>query len=694
MTRSCSVRFFSLASTLVLGASAHAVILDPPSLRCASVNLAGDVVLTWVAPPDPNGDFANYEVWWSPVAAGPYSILMSIPVYGTPSWTHLGAGANAAPQFYYLTTVSSSLAPNTSVPSDTLSSIFLTVSQSAPLGSALLDWTPQHTPPIGTAGATYDVQLEYPIGTWSLIHQTPTSILDYDHVISICEDSLTYRIGLTNTLGCVSYSNRTGDVFADATPPSPPIMVSVSVDTATGLATLDWTASPEGDTDAYIIVLNTPGGNVILDTIYGQFNTSYTWLASSASAGAESFTIAAFDTCWTGTPASPNTSATLPPHTTIFAHTSYNKCNGRITVQWTPYGGWSVQNYEVYAQENGGAVFLLGTYPASTLQATHFDVAPFATYCYVVKAIRDGGAASSLSNKTCRNTDYPPVPSYNYLRTVTVVEKDHVLVIDSVDQSAEVKRYRFERSQNGEPFQQVATYGGGIGPLIQFHDYDVITDERSYLYRVIVDDSCGTEVLTSNEGTSIFLRATADLSGMNRLVWNGYEDWAGVVTGYAIYRAIGTEPFTLLAVNPPADWYFVDDVSALINTTGRFCYKVEALESLNPSGVNATSMSNEACAIQQEEVWIPNAFIAGGINDAFIPVLAYVDVTRYEFTIINRWGQEIWTTHDPYEAWKGTINGKYVEQGVYGYYCSFLNGAGQEFAKRGTVTFLYAVEGE
>jgi len=694
MDRSYSVRAAGVLSTFVAVTAVHAVVLDPPSFRCVSVNLAGDAVLTWVAPPDPNADFANYEVWWSASLSGPYALLTTIPVYGTPGWTHFGAGANNAPQFYYLTTVSASAPPNTSVSSDTLSTMHLTVGQSTPLGSALLDWTPQHVPPIATASANVDVQLEHPIGTWSLIHQQATTDLDYAHVISICEDSLTYRIGLTNTLGCVSYSNRAGDVFADATPPGSPVMVTVSVDTATGLATLDWAPSPEDDTNAYIIVLSTPGGNVILDTIYGQFNTSYTWLASNASGAAESFTVAAFDTCWSGTPASPNTSATLPPHTTIHTTTQYDKCEGRITVAWTPYVGWAVQSYEVYAQKNGGAVFLLGNFPASASQAVHFDVDPFATYCYVVKAIRDGGGTSSLSNKACRITDYPPVPTYNYLRTVTVVEKDHIMVVDSVDGSAEVKRYRFERSRNGEPYQQVATFGGGAGPVIAFHDLDVDTDQRSYLYRVVVDDSCGNELITSNEGTSIFLRAEADLSGFNRLVWNGYEDWAGVVSGYAIHRAIGTDPYQLIAVNGPTEWTFTDDVRDLFTTTGRFCYKVEALETLNPSGIDATAMSNEACAIQQEQVWIPNAFIAGGANDAFIPVIAYVDVSRYEFTIINRWGQEIWTTNDPTEAWKGTINGAYVPQGVYAYYCSFLNGAGQEFVKRGTVTFLHALTGE
>jgi len=130
----------------------------------------------------------------------------------------------------------------------------------------------------------------------------------------------------------------------------------------------------------------------------------------------------------------------------------------------------------------------------------------------------------------------------------------------------------------------------------------------------------------------------------------------------------------------------------LYETNGNFCYYVECLESGNPGGVDAVSASNVACAVQQEQFWVPNAFIAGGYNDSFIPVTAYTDITGYELTIFNRWGQPIWTTSDRFEAWDGRMEGNYVPQGVYGWYCTFRNGSGRQFTDRGTVTFLYGVE--
>ena len=107
----------------VTGAPAVAQVLDPPSLRCASVNVSGDVTLTWVVPPDPNGIFQQYEVYHSASLGGPYLLVPpAIMVYGTATFTHFGAGAHLAPQYYYVVAVSSAPPPNSSAPSPPVSS--------------------------------------------------------------------------------------------------------------------------------------------------------------------------------------------------------------------------------------------------------------------------------------------------------------------------------------------------------------------------------------------------------------------------------------------------------------------------------------------------------------------------------------------------------------------------------------------
>ncbi len=684
-----SVRDLSLILLLLFPVVLRATVLDPPSLRCASVGPGGSAVLTWVIPPDPTAEFLRYEVYHAASLAGPYALMAPVPVYAQTSYTHVGAGANAAAQYYYLVTLSTSGAPNTSVPSDTLATIFLQVSQSVPLGGSVVDWNFPHQPPLSSSGSETRIDREYPLGTWALTDSVANTVHHWSQEVSICEDTLNFRVHIPDASGCVSTSNAAGANFQDITPPSVPNMVDVTVDTTTNQTVVHWDPSPELDADGYIIVLSTPGGNVILDTLYGRLNTTFTWPFSDAGAGPESYTIAAIDTCWKGTPPSPNTSATRDPHTTVHLSTNYDRCAGTILVARTPYQGWPVDHYELYGQiDNAGPMNLLATLDPVTDQYLSSNVIAGHTYCYVLKAIGTEPGHLSLSNKVCRTTSYPPVPQWNYVRTATLLGKDHVQVTDSVDLNAFTRRFVLQRTNNGLPWEDVASVPGGTGPVITFDDQDVLTSERSYTYRVLVEDSCGNTVVTSNLGTTILLTVSPDLDGFNRLRWNGYVQWAGAVAGYAVYRSVADGPFQLIGNTAMGEWEYEDDVQGLASTPGKFCYYVVANEVGNTSGIDAISTSNIACAIQQEEVWIPNAFIEGGYNNTFRPVLSYADVERYEFTIYNRWGQQIWTTSDRYEAWDGRVEGRLVPQGVYAYYCSFLNGAGKTVERRGTVTFL------
>lgn len=663
--------------------------LDPVMLHCVSVDASGSVTLNWTGPPDPSGIFQNYQVFAASDMNGPYGLIGTVGVLGVGTWMDPVSDGTTGPLFYYVTTTTNGAPPMVSEPSDTIATIHLQVFQSVPLGSANLVWT---TPAVATtADDTFSVWMEYPVGAHQIVAEVTASTYSYQHVVSVCDDSLTFHIQRSDDSGCTSSSNWTGDRFQDVTPPTPPVITSVTVDTVSGLASIDWEPSPEMDTGGYIIVYSAPVGPAIIDTVFGRLNTLYEWVESLAGIGFESYTVAAFDTCRTGVPPSPNTSVTTPFHTTMFLDHSYDQCGTTVTLEWSPYVGWPVAEHTVFVQVNGG-VWVEAGIVGGSINTFNMEVEPFMTYCFAIRASEGPGLASSMSSRTCLVTDYPFTPAFNYLRTVTVSAPDAVLIIDSVDVSAMVNGYRLERSENGGEFQTIALLPPTLSPVITYTDTEVTPASTSYRYRMVVLDGCGTDAVVSNMAEIIMLRATADLNGYDRLEWNGYTDWAGQVVAYEIHRQVADGPFTLHAVAPPAPWFYMDDVSSMTASTGRFCYYVVAREAGNPSGINMTSVSNIACAVQEELVYIPNAFIVGGRNNTFKPELAYTDVSEYELSIINRWGQVIWTTHDPFQPWDGTVGGKAVPLGVYAYYCNFKNGAGRVFEKRGTVTMLTAVE--
>jgi len=66
-------------------------------------------------------------------------------------------------------------------------------------------------------------------------------------------------------------------------------------------------------------------------------------------------------------------------------------------------------------------------------------------------------------------------------------------------------------------------------------------------------------------------------------------------------------------------------------------------------------------------VHVPNAFTPNGdgINDVFIPVLIGQDQERYDLSIFNRWGEEVYRTKDANAGWDGRLQNGDVQDGVY-----------------------------
>lgn len=690
------IKYFALYAVTAMVNYQALAVLDAPELSCASVLPNGDVQLTWVQPPDPLNEFDEYRLFGSNSLSGPYTQIGTVVNYNTTTFTHVGAAANTAIQYYFVHAISVGPPPNQSLDSDTLATMLISVGQSTPLGSAVLSWNAQHSPPISSSAQEYLIWMEYPVGTWTVLDTVGTSPLNYSYTVSICSDTLSFRVSMASSNGCVSFSSVSGDRFEDSTPPTAPRIITASVDTATGLATFKWEASPEFDTQGYIMVEVINTGSVIIDTVFGQFNTTYTDPIGDPAVGSQTYTIASFDTCYSGTPPQPNTSATLPGQSTIHLTGAYDECAPSISLSWTPYTGWdSLLTYELFVEMDNGSPQLLAVLGPNESDYLDETVVPFVDYCYFVKATGADTCEVSFSNRYCITTDYPGLPAFNYLRTASVVNDELIQIVARVDVSAKVSRYRLERARNDGPFLPIATQGPSLTNDILFNDSDVEADEFSYSYRIVVEDSCGNDAITSNTGSTMWLRVTPELSGINNLSWNGYQNWDGQVFGYNIYRSVSGAPYVYLATVPPLQWFFEDNVNAFEAESGSFCYYVEAVESGGGSFAPDTlSLSNVACAVQQDQLYLPNAFTPNGdgVNDWFRGYGSFADLSELKFLIFNRWGQPIWETSDADEFWDGEINGKPAPQGIYGYIYAYSDGGGNRVERTGTVTLIRGTE--
>ena len=94
-------------------------------------------------------------------------------------------------------------------------------------------------------------------------------------------------------------------------------------------------------------------------------------------------------------------------------------------------------------------------------------------------------------------------------------------------------------------------------------------------------------------------------------------------------------------------------------------------------------------------LFIPTSFTPNndGYNDAFFVQGTDIDPDRFEFEIWNRWGELIWSTTDPTDAWYGQVGEEgqhYVPNGPYSYRIEVHSLEEESFRKEvfGVVTII------
>ncbi len=88
------------------------------------------------------------------------------------------------------------------------------------------------------------------------------------------------------------------------------------------------------------------------------------------------------------------------------------------------------------------------------------------------------------------------------------------------------------------------------------------------------------------------------------------------------------------------------------------------------------------------DVFIPSSFSPNndGINDLLI--IRGHSIKTMEFTIFNRWGNQVFTTTELSDAWDGKINGNYCDPGTYTYYLRATYTNNRKTEKVGIITLI------
>ncbi len=649
--------------------------VGPPSLRCTSVNAAGNVTLTWVIPPDPSGLFTSYVIYSSQSQTGPYTSTV-VNTYTQNTYTHVGANGNTQFRYYYIQTTSSG-GSSVSSSSDTLQSIFL--SRGASTSLVAYTWNKTHTPLLPSASTTFTLSRENPPTVWTQLYAGPN--LKYTDIISVCNIYYNYKIQTDDAAGCTSQSNIDGGLFQDQWPATAPIFDSVSVN-ANGSATLGWEPSTSPDAVRYVIY-KVIGGNTAIDTVNGRFNTTYTDITvPRPDIGPQTYLIAVLDSCKNISIISPK------PQTTIFLSVGYDFCARTSKLSWTRYGNLpnGELKYNIYCSINGGAASFLGSTPSTTF--SHPSLNPGDTYCYFVKVVNIGEGITANSNVKCLVATAPQGPAYVYIRSASVTLDKTVSVTYAIDNSRAYKGAAIFKSKDGIAFNQISYQASGSTTLQTYVDKDVSVTEKNYYYKVQIYDSCGNPGKFSNVSKTVLLHVSNDNKNIfyNTLTWDDYSGWSGGIESYNIYRAVNGvfDPAPVTNV-PYGTRVYVDDVEEFVSDRGKFSYYVQAIEGPgNIYGYKDMAQSNPADAYAEVSVFVPNSFCPNGLNKIWLPVAQFVEKTDYNVSVFDRWGSKVFQTIIDTEGW----DGHGVKDDVYVYLIEYKNARGEFIQLKGYITLI------
>ena len=661
--------------------------LLPVDFHCIDVLPNGDATLTWTKPIETIPTFSVYEIY--SIQDG---LLTTISNINIQNYTHIGANANLTSKDYYVLTKFGCNGNNT-VSSDTLKSIFLDLNDLGD-GRISLTWNMTANPMNNGDSPTQNIMREYPTGVWSIRDQVPYGTTFYQDTIDVCDAWLNYRIEIPNSAGCISGSNIDGDQLQDIINPYIPMVTSVSVDTVSDAMLISWNQNQSQDTYGYIIFQNIGGFWQPIDTVYGISTTSYLNTLTNSSTGTETYGVAAFDSCLTNTtPANYQTSALSDDHTSIYLNNELDICSKNVTLNWSGYLGFEVDSYEVIAKVGNSSYEIVSTLGANSTSYIHSNLLQDVIYYYYIRAISIDGS-SAYSNQNIRLIERPNEATYHYLAAASHLLSNEIEIECFTDPNASVQGYDIQkRGPNENNFSYLTTLTPSASSSLFYLDNDIDSKTGAYNYRINLIDSCGNIGEISNVATTIFLNVTTqDVEMKTTLSWTDYFGFDGNILEYRIYRGINgvfeIAPVAILSSNIRS---FVDDVSDFYESEGQFCYRIEAIESVNSYGINRTAFSNAVCVTIEPIVYIPNAFTINGYNPVFIPIISLYDFESYDLQIYNRWGEIVFNTIDRDLGWNGVGNdGDLKSEAVYVYLLRFKDEFGKEYEFKGSLTMLYS----
>jgi len=363
-----------------------------------------------------------------------------------------------------------------------------------------------------------------------------------------------------------------------------------------------------------------------------------------------------------------------------------------IQLNWLAYDWWAndLSHYDVFRKDNPSGSFKRISSVRSNRQTFTDSFLCDQDYWYYVEAVHVNGAFKSRSNEIKSHPIYIK-PQGIVNTTLVTVENNDYTKVNWEKYPIYIRNYSYvlERSLTG--------LSGSFMPVVQnslltANDLNADVHSKMNFYQVKFRDHCGEYSKPGVVSNSMYLQTVSAGRNSTAVIWNPYKYWYSGVKEYNLQVKDANGVFQIIrTVGPGTQKMDSIDIEKL--GLDSICMRVYAVKDTISQD---TSFSNEVCLVPASYLMLPNSFTPddNGLNEIFKPSAGFIykksvdPQKRFDFSIFNRWGQQVFFTDDADIGWNGFFQNKLCAPGLYIYTVKALGYDGVPHFLKGTVMLL------
>ncbi|MCB0736183.1 MAG: gliding motility-associated C-terminal domain-containing protein [Bacteroidetes bacterium] len=353
------------------------------------------------------------------------------------------------------------------------------------------------------------------------------------------------------------------------------------------------------------------------------------------------------------------------------------------SISFDEYEGWNqVDHYEIWRAINGQKLEKLANIEAENGFVQYVDsLVCQNNYQYQVKAIHPNLRWNSNSPSDTTTPVYLAPEGFVDLVNTTV-QNGQVIINWNQHNHPRIEEYVIARKDPN--FNEVSIYGRTADTF--FVDNDVYVYDDVYQYQVRAVDYCRNTTNFKETANSIVLVPNRNDDHVS-LAWNHFNMLHKNATYFLERRSEGNDYQVIFETS--TDTHFTD-LDIFKNEEDTFTYRIRMEHE------NGTSFSNRVLFMPDARIFFPNAFTPNndGLNDEFKIIGSGTRTgdgqgfDNFRLTIIDRWGEQLFSTNNLDEGWDGTFRSQPVPAGTYVYRVQLRNAAGQFFYHADNLTLI------